>query len=60
MPETLQFTSEQIRNTARTMYAAPSNDSIEVDADAEVHLSGDEQGHWVAAWVYVRHEEVKE
>lgn len=42
---------------ARKQYANPSDDNIEIDTDAKVSR-GDDDGAWVAAWVYVRYEDV--
>lgn len=41
---------------ARKIYAS---DEIEIDDNAKAHQTGDETGHWVAAWVYVRTPEKK-
>jgi hypothetical protein len=46
-----QALEDTYREYARDRYAAPSNDDIEVDADAKVSMNDD--GAFVQAWVYV-------
>ena len=46
---------EEIIEAARDMYAAPSDDDIEIDDDPE--LSHADYGCWVQAWVFVRYNE---
>ena len=43
----------EVRMAARRMYAAGSDNDIEVDDDAEVH-ENNEGGAWVQGWLYVR------
>lgn len=53
---------KRIVDTARNIYANPSDDDIEVDADAKLVESGvNDEGNkrwWVQAWVYVREEDL--
>lgn len=48
-----KLTDEEIREAARKTWAEGSDDELEIDDNAEVH-HGNVEGHWVAAWVYVR------
>src|SRR4051812_10394330 len=57
IPEAL--TDDDYREQARQAYAVGSDDDIEIDSDAKVSPN-DEGGAWVAAWVYVRNEDVRE
>ena len=43
---------------ARRMYAAPSDDNIEIDMEPLVSESDD--GMWVQAWVYVDNYDLEE
>jgi hypothetical protein len=45
------------RNKAIQRYADPSDHEIEIDDIAKVVESGDGEGYWVAARVWVRKEE---
>lgn len=50
---------------AREVYAAPSDDDVEVDDHPVANLAGDpsepleERGVWVQAWLYVHPEEIQ-
>lgn len=48
-------TRTELIQTARDMY---QNDDVEIDDNAKLSRN-DEDGSWVAAWVWVRYEEVK-
>ena len=43
---------------ARRLYAAPSNDDIEIDVKPRTSRGEDCGGVWVQAWVWVRDEDV--
>jgi hypothetical protein len=54
-------TTKQYLEAAQRMYAAPSNDDIEIDIDIDAIVSkGDDPGAWVHAWVWVRDEDALE
>jgi hypothetical protein len=43
--------NEKLIERARSIWAG---DELEIDDGATVSKTGDETGHWVQAWVYVR------
>ena len=51
----MNFSEDEVRQTARKRYDDDSDNDIEVDDTAQVNEV--EDGYWVAAWVYVRKEE---
>jgi len=57
LPLDVRPSDAQHIQAARDMYAAPSDDNIEIDDKPELSLS--DYGTWVAAWVFVRDEDVK-
>lgn len=46
----------KVVEAAREMYEKPSSDDIEIDD--EPFFSESDNGTWVSAWLWVRHEEV--
>lgn len=50
-------TEDQIRKTARQLYASSSNDDIEIDDDATVNKGN--EASWVQAWVWVHHSDIE-
>lgn len=54
--QTTFATSEQI-DRARELFAAGSNDELEID-DSLVRTSRSDEGTWVAAWVFLHDEEM--
>ena len=47
-----------IRATAKKLYVDHSDNNIEIDDEARISRNN-EGGAWVAAWVYVRDDEVR-
>lgn len=50
----MDATDKKYIDRARTTYALPSNDNIEIDDNPRTSFGGD--GVWVAAWVFVPYE----
>ena len=56
--KTEELRNAAIRDWAEDKYAIGSNNDIEIDADAVVSAGDD--GAFVAAWVYVRYEDMED
>jgi len=54
-----ELTALKYRAAAKRLYAAPSDDDIEIDDNnpSEDPTTDGCEGVWVKAWVWVRHEE---